>query len=65
MALGITGSATGVGTVVMAPFATYLISNFDWHMSFIIIGLISWTVAIPLSLLLIRSPYDIVNLPDG
>ncbi len=65
LALGIAGSGTGLGMVIMAPFATYLISNFDWRMAYFIIGVIVWLVVIPLSRLLKKDPYEIGALPDG
>lgn len=64
-ALGIAGSASGLGTVVMAPFATYLISTFNWRMAYIVMGLIAWLIVIPLSRLLRKDPYEIGALPDG
>ena len=65
MALGIASSGGGLGTVIMAPFAAYLISSFDWRMAYIVIGLIIWAVVMPLSRLLKRDPYEIGALPDG
>ena len=65
LALGIAGSGVGLGPVVMAPFATYLISNFSWRMAYIVIGLITWLIVIPLSRLLKKDPYEIGALPDG
>lgn len=65
LALGIASSGIGLGTLVMAPFATFLISNFDWRMAYFIIGLIAWLVVIPLSRVLRRDPYEIGALPDG
>lgn len=65
LALGIAGLGQGLGTVIMAPFATYLISNFDWRTAFIVIGLIVWLIVIPMSRLLRRDPYEIGALPDG
>lgn len=65
LALGIAGSGVGLGTVVMAPFATYLISNFDWRIAFIVIGLIAGLVTSLLSLLLRKEPKEIGLLPDG
>ncbi len=52
IALGIAGSGIGLGTVVIAPLATYFISNFGWRMAYIIMGLIAWLIIVPLSLLL-------------
>ena len=51
--------------VVVAPFATYLISNFDWRMAYIVMGLIAWLIVMPLSRLLKKDPYEIGALPDG
>ena len=65
LALGIVGSGIGFGTLLMAPFATYLISNFGWRMAYIIIGSIAWLVVIPLSRLLKKNPSEIGALPDG
>jgi len=65
LALGIAGSGSGLGTLVIAPFATYLISSFGWRMAYIVIGLIVWLIVIPLSRLLRKNPYEIGALPDG
>jgi MFS family permease len=63
--LGITTSGGGLGVIIMAPFATYLISNFDWRTAFIVMGLIAWLVIASLSLVLIKDPRDIGLLPNG
>jgi len=65
LVLGIAGSGVGLGVVVMAPLATYLITNFDWRMAYIVIGLITWFMVIPLSRLLKKDPREIGALPDG
>ncbi len=65
LALGIASSGAGLGIFVIAPFATFLISNFDWRMAFIIIGVITWLIVFPLSRLLKKDPYEIGALPDG
>lgn len=64
-ALGIASSGGAVGTVVMAPFATYLISNFDWRTAFIVLGLIAWLIVASMSMLLRKDPSDIRLLHDG
>ncbi len=65
LAVGLAGSGTGLGTVVMAPFASYLISNFDWRMAYIVMGLIAGLVIVSLSMLLRKNPGDIGVLPNG
>lgn len=64
-ALGVASSGGAVGTVVVAPFATYLISNFDWRTAFIVLGLIAWLIVASMSMLLRKDPSDIRLLPDG
>ena len=65
LALGIASSGVGLGMVVMAPFATFLISNFEWRMAYIVLGLVAWLIVIPLSRLLRKDPNEIGTLPDG
>jgi len=65
LALGIASIGAGMGPLVVAPFATYLISAFDWRTAFIILGIIALAVVIPFSRLLKRDPQEIGTLPDG
>jgi len=65
LALGIASIGAGMGPLVMAPFATYLISTFDWRTAFIIMGAIAWVVVLPLSWILKRDPQEVGLLPDG
>ncbi len=59
LAMGIAGSGAGLGPVVVAPLATYLISSYGWRQSYVIVGLITLVIIIPLSLLLRRSPAEL------
>jgi MFS family permease len=66
LALGIAGSASGWGMLLIAPFAAYLISSFDdWRIAYVVIGLIAWLIVMPLSRLLRKDPHEIGALPDG
>ena len=65
LALGLATLGVGLGTVIMAPFATYLIANFDWHTAYLIIGVIAWLIIVPPSLLLKKEPREVGALPDG
>ncbi|MFC1980225.1 MFS transporter [Chloroflexota bacterium] len=65
LALGIASSGGPLGVVVMSPFATYLITSFDWRMAFIVMGLIAWVLMASLSMLLRKEPGDMGLLPDG
>jgi len=65
LAIGLSTSGTGLGTIVMAPFAAYLIATLDWRMSFIVMGIISWLFIIPMALLLRKEPSDMGLMPYG
>ena len=64
-ALGIATSGAGLGIVIMAPVAAYLITDFSWRIAYIVLGLIAWLVVLPLSMLLRQDPREVGALPDG
>jgi MFS family permease len=55
LAMGITLSGTGVGTLLFPPLGRYIISIADWRVALMVIGLLSWIVLIPAALA-IRPP---------
>jgi len=65
LALGITSAGVGLGTVIIAPFAAYLINGPGWRWAYIIIGLIAGVTTVLLSLLLRKDPGEMGLLPDG
>jgi len=64
-AIGLATSGIGLGTVMMAPFAAYLIATLGWRMSFIVMGMIAWVLIIPMALLLRKEPSEMGLLPYG
>jgi MFS family permease len=64
-AVGITSSGGGLGAIVIAPFASYLVSSFDWRTAFVVLGFVSWIVMATMSLLLRKDPTDMGLSPDG
>jgi MFS family permease len=65
LAVGITSAAGSIGEVFMAPLATFLIANYDWRVSFIILGVMVLVIMVPVSQLMKRDPRDVGLLPDG
>ena len=65
LAVGITGSGSGLGQVIIAPLATFLIARFDWRIAYIAVGLLTLLIVVPISRLLKREPREIGLLPDG
>jgi len=65
LALGLSGSGVGLGPLIIAPLATYLITGFSWRVAYLVIGLVAWLLMMPLAGLLKRDPREIGALPDG
>ncbi len=65
LALGLAGSGGGLGTAIFAPFAAYLIANFEWRMAYIVIGIVAWLIVASSFSLLKKDPFEIGALPDG
>ncbi|MFC1903164.1 MFS transporter, partial [Chloroflexota bacterium] len=67
MAIGIMSSGVGAGGLVLAPIiGGYLIPNFGWRTSYLILALLIWVVIIPVALLVIKAkPADMGLYPDG
>jgi len=65
IAIGIASSGNGLGILLGAPFATYLITNFNWRTAFIFMGIIAGLLIISASLWMKKDPAEIGLLPDG
>lgn len=55
LAMGITLSGTGVGTLLFPPLVRYVITLADWRVAFYLLGLVGGLIAFPASLF-IRAP---------
>jgi len=65
LAIGIATSGVGIGTIIMTPVATHLISSYGWRTSYLIMALIAFLVIIPSAqLLLRRAPSETADLPE-
>jgi len=62
---GIVLAGTGCGTILMPVLARFLLSAYDWRISFFIFGLIAFIVVIPAALFLKRDPAKIGQQPYG
>lgn len=65
IAIGVASSGSGLGTIITPIFATYLIINFNWQTSFIVLGIIGGVLIMAFSLLLKKEPQEIGLLADG
>jgi sugar phosphate permease len=65
-ALGIATAGQGLGGFILAPLTTYIISSLGWRISWGIMGLITWLIMIPPSLLVAKQNPGLMGLlPDG
>ena len=64
MATGFVVSGYAVGGILV-PVVTMLIDKYDWRTAMIILGLGTWVIALPLSLLIRHKPEQYGYLPDG
>ncbi|MBW2087242.1 MAG: MFS transporter, partial [Deltaproteobacteria bacterium] len=64
-ALSVLAIGAGVGGFVCAPAAALLIKYLGWRLSFVVAGIIIWTVCLPLSLVVRHRPQDMGLRSDG
>lgn len=62
---GITVSGLGVGTLVMPPLATWLISVFEWRNAYVIISVLVFVLIMLAAQFLRRDPQEMGLLPYG
>jgi MFS family permease len=65
MMTGIATSGVGVGTMLMPPFASWLISGYSWNTSYTVMGIIGWVVFITAAQFLRRDPARRQQRPYG
>lgn len=65
-ALGAVSVGMGLGSFIMVNLAQFLIAQYGWRTSFLIMGVLIWIVVCPLAVLLVKDkPQDLGLLPDG
>lgn len=65
VASGLAVTGLGVGTLIMPPLAAWLTAAFNWHVSFIVLGLLTAIVGGGLAALIVDDPWDLGLAPDG
>jgi len=65
MVTGIVASGIGLGTVIMPPVARWLISTYDWRVSYMVIGGVAMAVTFIVAQFLRRDPYVMGLVPYG
>jgi sugar phosphate permease len=65
-AIGFAMLGISVGGLIMAPVVGLIIAQLGWRAAFVLLGLLVWVLALPVTLLVIKgSPAEMGLLPDG
>src|SRR5260370_31873828 len=56
LAVSLVSAGMGVAPVTISPFARWLISNYDWRVAMMTIGIAAWILLIPAALLVRKPP---------
>ncbi len=65
-AIGVAMVGIAAGGMVMAPLVELIISQFGWRDAFVFMGLLTWLLALPVTLFVVKgSPAEMGLLPDG
>lgn len=65
IAIGITVAGFGLGAVITPPLTQWLISTYGWRQAFIVLGLITFVIVIPLAQFMKHSPQRVGLKPYG
>jgi len=64
MMIGIVTAGLGVGSIILSPLISYLITAYTWRRAYVIIGIIVLAVVLTASQFLKRDPGNTVKLPS-
>jgi len=56
LAVALVSAGMGVAPLTVAPFARWLITNYEWRPAMLVIGVAAWILLIPAALLVRRAP---------
>ncbi len=65
LAIGLTVAGFGLGGIISPPLAQWLIATYDWRQSYLILGVITLIIIVPLAQFLKHSPQRIGLKPYG
>jgi len=62
---GVVAAGTGFGTLLVPPVANWLISEYDWRTSYLVVGIVSMVVIVLAAQFLRRDPSQVGQVPYG
>src|SRR4030081_2456761 len=65
LAVSLVSAGMGVAPLTVAPFASWLITAYDWRTAMLVIGILAWALLIPASFLVRPAPQAAAPLATG
>lgn len=66
LAMGVTMVGIALGGLLVTLLTNYLVDAFSWRAAFVALGILTWVLIIPATMLIMRTrPQDMGLLPDG
>ncbi len=65
LAVALVSAGAGTAPLTVAPFARWLIDNYDWRPAMLVVGVAAWILLIPASLLVRRPPVVLETNPPA
>jgi MFS family permease len=65
LAVALVSAGAGTAPLTVAPFARWLIDNYDWRPAMLVVGIAAWILLIPASLLVRRPPVVLQTNPPA
>src|SRR5919198_2310484 len=56
LAVSLVSAGMGVAPMTISPFASWLITNYDWRTAQFVIGILAWALLVPTAMLVRRPP---------
>jgi MFS family permease len=61
LAVGLTAAGIGAGYLVLSPLSAWLISSFGWRVAYVLLGVFTWIIFIPIARFVRKAPYSIAD----
>ncbi|GEP54320.1 MFS transporter [Reyranella soli] len=65
LAVALVSAGAGTAPLTVAPFARWLIDNYDWRPAMLVVGIVAWILLIPASFLVRRPPVVLETNPPA
>jgi predicted MFS family arabinose efflux permease len=65
LAIGIASTGVGGGALLMSPLTGWLVSSYNWRLAYLVIGILTWMIFIPVILFVKGASQKIARIEKG